>query len=192
MHAVVAGKEQRRATEAAADVEHAVARTDVELGGDVPFLGLLSLLQRYALGGEVGAGVLHVLVEEAAVEIGRVVVVVVDVAPRPAGQVDHGREPGRLVQPPLHVAGAPLGGELLVEQQEIDEVRKLPFLDGERAVHVGPAHVQGGMDGEAPVEGRIVHAHRGAGTGAGNAEIVAPPGVVDHTQVAAPHEAAKK
>jgi hypothetical protein len=80
---------------------------------------------------------------------------------------------------------------MLVEQQQVQEIGQLAFLDGEGAVHVGSAHVQGGVDGEAPVEGGIVQMYSCTGAGTGDAKIVAAPGVVDHTEMATPHEAAK-
>jgi hypothetical protein len=48
------------------------------------------------------------------------------------------------------------------------------------------------MNGEAPIERRIVEAHRGAGGATGNAELMPPPGVIDYTEATLPDEAAKK
>lgn len=51
-------------------------------------LGQLGLFQRHFGVGEIGAGILHVLVEEEPVEVARKVVVTLDVAFRPRRSVD--------------------------------------------------------------------------------------------------------
>ena len=53
---------------------------DAQLGGDMALLGELRLLERHVGPLEIGAGILHVLVEEEPVELARQVVVVLDVA----------------------------------------------------------------------------------------------------------------
>src|SRR5262245_31180732 len=114
MYAVVASQVQRHAAEAEADIEHALAGSHVEPGGDMSCLGQQRSIKGYDLGGEVGAGVLHVIVKEEAIEVGVMIVVVMDVAPCPAGQVDDGAEPRDHLEPPLEVGPAAAGGDLLV------------------------------------------------------------------------------
>ena len=60
---------------------------EAQLGGDVPLLGGLRLLQRLVAAREVGAGVLPVAVEEQAVEPAVQIVVVRDVALRAGGRI---------------------------------------------------------------------------------------------------------
>jgi hypothetical protein len=53
VHAIIARQIQGHATKAAADVEHAVARPQIELGGNVALLGFLRVLERELPVGEV-------------------------------------------------------------------------------------------------------------------------------------------
>jgi hypothetical protein len=96
LHVGDGGKVERHAAPAAADLEHALAGLEQELGRDVALLGGLRLLERLVAGGEVGAGILHVPVEPQAVEGVAEVVMVRDVLPRPAARVVLGGEAGRL------------------------------------------------------------------------------------------------
>ena len=66
---------------ARADIEHALAGLDGELGGEVALLGELGLLQ-VAPWREIGAGILPVAIEEEVVDGAVDVVVVRHVAPR--------------------------------------------------------------------------------------------------------------
>src|SRR5690606_30587667 len=65
-----------------ADVEYSLARHDPELGGDVPLFRKLRLLQRHVRAFKIGAGILHVVVEEESIEVTRQIVMTLDVAPR--------------------------------------------------------------------------------------------------------------
>ena len=80
LDAVLARQMQREPAPPAADVEHPLARLQAQLGGQMRALGALRRLQVHAGLGEVGAGVVHVLVEHAAEEPLVEVVVVGDVA----------------------------------------------------------------------------------------------------------------
>ena len=55
---------ERHAAPAAADVEHALAGLERELGGDMRLLVGLGLLQAVAGVGEIGAAILQVVIEE--------------------------------------------------------------------------------------------------------------------------------
>ena len=128
VHAVVARQIERHAAEAAADVEHRSPGRPmhVSLAAMWRFLASCASSSEACSGVEVRTGVLHVLVEEAAVEVGRMIVVVVHVAPRPPRQIDDGGEPRHLVEPLLDLAGAPPRRELLVEQHEVEKIRVAP------------------------------------------------------------------
>ncbi len=84
LHVDVEGLRQIEAepAPAGADVEHRLAGLQPELGGDVALLGGLRLVERHVGLLEIGAGILHVLVEEEPVEVARQVVVALHVAAR--------------------------------------------------------------------------------------------------------------
>ncbi len=77
-----AGEIERHAAETAADVERRRAVLWQKLGGDVPLLCGLRVVERLAGIFEIGAGVLAVRIEEEIVETRIEVVVTCDVAPR--------------------------------------------------------------------------------------------------------------
>ena len=77
----VLGEIEAEPAPARADVEHVLAGLDPQLGGDVALLGELRLLERHVRALEIGAGILHVLVEEEPVELAGQIVVVLHVAP---------------------------------------------------------------------------------------------------------------
>ena len=81
------GEIERKAAPAAADVEHLVARLDEKLGGDMPLLGELRVVEALALVFEIGAGILPVRIEKQRVEPAVEIVMVGDVAACPAGFV---------------------------------------------------------------------------------------------------------
>ena len=89
-----AGEIERHAAETAADVERGRAVLRQKLGGDVPLLCGLRVVERLAGIFEIGAGVLAVRIEKEIVETRVEVVVAGDVAPaRAAGRcVGAGRE----------------------------------------------------------------------------------------------------
>ena len=88
MCAEVARQGQRHAAPAATDIQHAQSRpVQAQLGGDVPLLRGLRLLQRFVTPREIGAGVLPVPIEEQAVEATIQIVVMRHIAPCPAGRV---------------------------------------------------------------------------------------------------------
>ena len=163
MYSVVSCQEEGHPAEAAADIQHAMPAAQVELGCDVTLLGFLCLFEGYVLVVEVGAGILHVLVKEAAIEVGRVVVVVADVAPGAAGQIDNGGKARRFVELPLQFTAARAGSELFVDEDDVQEVRKRTFLDRKRCVYVRPADIEGGMERQPPVQAGVVKSDGCAG-----------------------------
>ena len=66
---------------AGADVEHGLAGLHPQLRGDVALLGGLRFFERHVGPLEIGAGILHVGVEEELVEFAGQIVVALDVAP---------------------------------------------------------------------------------------------------------------
>ena len=58
------GKVERETTPAAADLEHAFSRLEDQLGGDMPLLGELSVVEGAVRPLEVGAAVLPIGIEE--------------------------------------------------------------------------------------------------------------------------------
>ena len=80
-----------------------------ELARDVPLLGELRLIEIGARS-DVGAGVLQVFVEEAAVELGGVIVVMAHIAARAAGKIDDRGEPEHLLAYPLQIPKQGLAG----------------------------------------------------------------------------------
>lgn len=63
------GDVDRQPAPAAADVQHVMPGLDAQLCRDVPFLDQLRLFERHVGALEIGAGILHVLVEEQFVEV---------------------------------------------------------------------------------------------------------------------------
>ena len=99
MYSVVSCQEEGHPAEGAADIQHTpMPAAQVELGCDVTLLGFLCLFEGDVLVVRVGAGMLRVPVGETAIEVGRVVVVVADVAPGAAGPFDNGGKARRFVE----------------------------------------------------------------------------------------------
>src|SRR4029077_7086250 len=82
-----ARKIQRQPAPAASDVQQFLTGLQAQLGGQMQFLVGLGGLQIVVVAAEIGAAVLPVLVEEEVIERAREVVVMGDVAPRPADRV---------------------------------------------------------------------------------------------------------
>ena len=77
------GQIEAKAAPARADVEHAVAAPDQELGGKVAFLGELGIVERRIRRFEIAATILPVGVEEEGIEPPVEVVVVGDIVSSP-------------------------------------------------------------------------------------------------------------
>ena len=139
--ATPAGERKGHAAPAAADIQHPKSGPKQQLGCDVALLGRLGFFEGCALVFEVGAGILQVIVEEAAVEVDRQVIVMADVAPRAFARV-------ALVslsdQPTLQrVRLGPGGVRAGVAGGEFDQVvDRAPFQD-EPVVHISLARAEG-------------------------------------------------
>ena len=146
----------------------------------MPLLGFLSFLERERLVGEIGTRILQVLVQEAAIEIRRMIIMMMHVAARAFWRIDDRGKTRQLLQPPFQRAGPRIGGQLLVDQQQVEKVRKLSLGDRQCAVHIGPPYVQGGMKRKAAVKAWVVEANRGCRKSATCPEFVPPACMVDN------------
>ncbi len=141
------GEAQAQAAPATADVQQPPALGQVELGGDVRLLGRLGLLQSDVRRGEVGAGILHVRIQEAGVQLVRQVVVVRHVAPRRAAIV-------HLLQPPAHRLlyptgrGAGLLPETRVVGDQLQQVEHVALLEHQLPVHEALPELQLRVQGQ--------------------------------------------
>jgi len=140
-------------------VEHTVAGSEQELGGEVALLLLLTLLERLLSGHEVTAGVLAVSVEEEFVEAVGKIVVMGHIPARAGGMVV-------LVNPP-HERPEPFGqtpqrvGERLQSQRSEDKIQKVPerpLLDGEALLHEGLPGLELGIEQQPPSGSPVVDA----------------------------------
>ena len=126
---VLAGRHQREAAPAAADLEHVVAGAQAQLVADRAQLPLLCLLERVALLPE-RAGVGHRLVEEEPVEVVAEVVVVLDVRPGLAQALPRGEVGAVAVEPREPRAGAPGLEVAHDERDQAGQVVGVPVAGG--------------------------------------------------------------
>ena len=156
-----AGEVERHAAPAAADVEDAGAGADEELGGDQALLGELGLVERHVGPLEVGAGILHVAVEEEAVEPLVEVVVVGDVGARRL-EAD-GAQDGRVGDAAPEVVdpgegGGDLGAQVGLGEQ--DELEDVALLDDDAALHVHLGEGEAGIEEHAAERAGVGEAER--------------------------------
>ena len=108
--------------------------------------------------GEIGAGILPVAVQEEVVQLVRQIVVVRDVGLRPRDRIVLMEAPQqRLAEAP----GAPermLEGDPAADRADVHEVVERALLDRQRAVHIGLADMEIGVEREAPVQRPVVQA----------------------------------
>ena len=125
---------ERHSAPAAADVEDALARLEMQLGRDMRLLVRLRLFE--AVGGirEIGAAVLHVGIEERLVQLVAQVVVMGDIAARSA-RVVAADERLQLLEPALAeqlAAAAPFFPRVRASDH-LEQVENGPVLDGQPA-----------------------------------------------------------
>ncbi len=149
---------------AAADLGDGHAGLEGELGGGVDELLLLRLFERVVLGiGDIGAGVLHVPVEEEAVDVRRDVVMRAGVLRGGAdriGLVPAAQPAPELAQRALRAVARQAG---TVHRKQQDEVaHRRAVLEGEGAVHVGFGCVELGVQEQLALERAVMDA-RGDG-----------------------------
>ena len=164
--AVIAGQCERHAAPAAADVQYLQpGAVEFQLGGDQALFGDLRLLQRFVPGGEIGAGILPVAVEEEGVEPAVEVVMMRDVALGAGGGVELGDAAGEAGECVAQAqdAVAALG---VVQHQHVEHVVNRAADWAEAAVHVGFADGQCRVEGEVAEGGTVAQRDRGGGAGA--------------------------
>ena len=141
------GQIEAKAAPARADVEHAVAAPDQELGGKVALLGELGIVERRVRRFEIGAAILPVGVEEEGIEPPVEIVMMGDVVPRPAAPIELPDVPAEIAQPPLQPG--PARHHFGLVEQDCERIRDRAVLDHERAVHIGFAKRQFGIEEDA-------------------------------------------
>src|SRR5712671_3670018 len=123
---------ERKPAPAAADVKKPMSVFEEELCGEVPFLGELGVVEAVLRSFEIGAAVLAVGIKEERIEAAVEIVVVGDVAPRPASPIALPHSP-----PPetkqRNGCGPPWPGKLI--SHKIDKLRDRAAIDHEGAVH---------------------------------------------------------
>ncbi len=183
------GDGQRHAPPAAADVQHPLPGSEVELGGDVALLGRLRLLQSHVRPLEIGAGILQVLIEEPAIEVERQVVVVRNVAPCGRAGVSG---LANLPPPAPHRPGFASGSRPLgVAGAKIQQVADRAALQDQAAVHIGLADAQIGL-GHDPGEGQGIGDPGDDRRLAAVAQVETPAARQDHGEGACPEQASQE
>ena len=132
---------------------------------------------------EVGAGILPVAVEEQVVELRREVVVVGDVALRPADRVVAAGQ----AQQPLQALRSRIIGVVVERRRcgrQIEDVVDGAVLDREGAVHIGLAGRQTRAGRQPPGGRAVVDADRYLGPGRGAFDAMQPAGGVDDGELA--------
>jgi hypothetical protein len=123
----------------------------------VPHLGGLRLGERHARPHEIGAGILHAVVEEQLEQPARQVVMMRHVLACNADRIvlmppaQQRVEPGDHLLPARRLQSAGIG------HADIDEVVERPLFDRQLAVHVGFADLQPWIEGQCQVRGTIGH-----------------------------------
>lgn len=143
---------------ARADVEHALAGLDEQLGGDVPFLGELRVVERGVLRLEIGAAILLVAIQEERIEPGVEIVVMRDVVTGARARIELLQVPRQVAQMPP--GSCPLRQEVGLIEQDREGISYGAALDDEVAVHIGLAESELGIDEDLPLRLRSDEAHR--------------------------------
>ena len=163
---MVARERQRHAAPTTADIEHAHARLEQELAGDMGLFLRLRGLERVRRIAEIGTGILFVGVEEEVVELAREVIVMCDVALRPADHValfQPAADAADMLQRDLPTAEVP---DADIREGHVQKPIKIIVFDRQRAVHITLAHAEIGVDRDAPQKAGVgdMDLHGRAGT----------------------------
>ena len=130
------GEIERKAAPAAADVEHRGAGLEAQLGGEMPLLGELGVVERLVGRFEIGAAILLVAVEKERIEPAVEIVMMRDIVARAGPRIE-------LLQAAEQIAHEPRRQrpvrrrDPLLPQQDRKHVGDRALLDDERAVHIG-------------------------------------------------------
>ena len=117
-----------------------------QLGGEVPLLGELRVVERLFGMFEIGAAVLPVGIEEQAVKLPVEVVVMRHVAARALRRIELGKAPPDIAQQPLRFHPARRLAARVLRHREREEIRDRAALDHESSVHVGFADREFGVE----------------------------------------------
>ena len=142
---------EREPAPAAADIEHPLPGPDQQLGGDVAALGELRIVERLVGRLEIGAAVLPVGIEKQRIEPVVEIVVMRDIVPGAAAPVELAQAAAQIAQQ-LERPGPRRrrdGGAL----QHREHVGDRALLDDQRAVHVGLAEPELGIEHDAAFRG---------------------------------------
>ena len=148
------GEIESHAAPAGADVEHARIGLNEELAGDVALLGELRIVERLLGMLEIGAAVLPVGVEEERVELLVEIVVMRNVAARAGGRIELRKPAPEIAHEPLQARPARDLAGFVLRHGKMKEVRDRAPLHHERAVHVGFADFQFGIEQHPPLRRR--------------------------------------
>jgi len=187
-----AGEEQAKPAPARADIQHPLARLEVELGGEVELLVPLRRLQVVLGVEEIGAAVLPVAVEE---QVEQRVAQVVVMGHLALGEMDRIPVPERgpqVAQMHQHAAQRPAARAAHVQHADVQEiVQRGPVLEDQSAIHIGFADSQFRIQHEALVEPAVGDPDRRAGS-LGAPAVVALPVGIDQGQMPDGDELAKR
>ncbi len=154
------GEVERKPAPAASNIEHALAGGDQKLGRQMAFLGKLGIVERLVRRLEIGATVLTIGVEEQRIELAVEIVMMRHVASRPRRRIE-------LLQTAMEVAEQPLrarpkrrlAADALV-QHDGEHLGDRALLDHHRAVHIGFAEFDLGIDQDTAFRGARREADR--------------------------------
>ncbi len=152
----------------------------------------LGLLERLIAGLEIGAGILAVAVEEEVVELVVEVVVMRDVALRPADRIVLLEDPHQALPAvgPAYERRAFQCGHVAAQQiKQVVDVAAA--FDGEQALHVGFAKRQARSKGQPDAGPPSVDAHRDSRALADSFDLMRSAGRIDNGQLAFPQNSGK-
>jgi hypothetical protein len=182
------GERQREPAPAGADVEHPHAGLEQQLRREMALLVRLRLLEILVRMGEVGAAVLPVAVEKQVVQPIRQVVMMGDVGLGPADRIVLVQMAQEVPADLEHAPGrGGIGVVVPVGRADVHEIVERALLDRERAVHVGLAEMEVGIERQPVMQRPVVQADRRARTVVA-AGLVAPAIGIDDRQPAPVHD----
>ncbi len=160
---------ERKAAPARSDVEHALARSQQELGRDMPHLPLLGLLQRVVGRRVVGAGILTAGVEEEPVEFVRQIVMVRDIGTGDRDGIVLREPPHEPAAQRPHAAHQVGAAPAEIGEAKIQQIVDAATLEEDGAVHIALAEREVRVADQAPDRRRVGDPHRDRGVAAAEA-----------------------
>ena len=152
------GEIERKATPAASDIQHRGAGFDPQFGCEMPLLGELRVIKRHIRRFKISAAILLIAVEKQRIEPAVEVVVVCHVVAGAGPQV-------QLLQAAEQIAHQPRQrpirrGDRILTQQDREHLGNRALFDDQRAVHIGFAELQFGVQQNRALRLRCGEAHR--------------------------------